>query len=91
MYLPKSTSGQTVMKNIPDAQTKQSGKTGLGETQTFQEGLLEGTANFHILERFGKQTALKPLELCVCVCVCILDEGVCVSFSVEEGKPPGQQ
>lgn len=44
MYLPKSTSGQTVMKNILDAQTKQRGKTGLGERQTFQEGLLEGTA-----------------------------------------------
>lgn len=44
MYLPKSTSGQTVMKNIPDARAKQRGKTGLGERLTFQEGLLEGTA-----------------------------------------------
>ena len=44
MYLAKPTSGQTVLKNIPEAQTKHSGKTGLGEMQTFQEGLLEEVA-----------------------------------------------
>lgn len=40
MYLAKSTSGPS----LPEAQTKHSGKTGLGERQTFQEGLLEEVA-----------------------------------------------
>lgn len=44
MLLAKSTPGQTVLKNIPEAQTKHSGKMKLGERQTFQEGFLEEVA-----------------------------------------------
>ena len=91
MYLAKSTSGQTVLKNIPEAQTKHSGKQGWERGRHSRRAYWrrwhlsqasKGKGNLHMLERFAKQIALKPLELRVCVCV--LDERY---LFWGEGKP----
>lgn len=44
VYSVKSTPGQSVLKNIPETQTKHSSRMGLRERQTFQESFLDEVA-----------------------------------------------